>query len=314
MLDAHQLNVFLIAADTLNFTQAANALHMTQPSVSQHIQSLEKHFKTKLFLRKGRQLELTDAGGALVPVARELVRLSIHIDEMMESLQGEVYGHLMVGCSTTPGKYVLPRLLAQFHRKYPKVKVTCQVTSQVDAIKRLCEGEVHFALTSTKQDQSKEAEFRNFISDPVILIAPLDHPWAERGRINPQDLYKADFILREDESGTYSTVSDCLASKGIAINELNTFLVLGNSEAIALAVAEGIGVGFVSSMVVSRLSRGQVAPIKIKDLEICRDIYIGRQTRRPATTAQTAFWNFIQSAGEGIQEELTDELIELLGE
>ena len=80
MLDAHQLNVFLTAAETLNFTRAARELNMTQPSVSQHVQELERHFGTALFDRSGRKVSLTDAGEALLPLAREIVTLSIRID------------------------------------------------------------------------------------------------------------------------------------------------------------------------------------------------------------------------------------------
>ena len=117
MLDAHQLNIFLAAAETLSFTQAAQVLHMSQPSVSQHIKSLEQHFDAALFERAGRQLRLSDVGEALVPLARDMVNQSIHIEEAIASLSGEVFGHLKVGCSTTPGKYVLPQLLARFHNK-----------------------------------------------------------------------------------------------------------------------------------------------------------------------------------------------------
>ena len=88
MLDVHQLNVFLMAAETLSFTQAAQQLHMTQPSVSQHIQGLEHHFDTQLFFRNGRNLELTDAGMALLPLTKEAVMLSQRIDETMASLKG----------------------------------------------------------------------------------------------------------------------------------------------------------------------------------------------------------------------------------
>ena len=80
----------------------------------------------------------------------------------------------------------------------------------------------------------------------------------------------------------------------IDIHRLQTLLTLGNSEAIALSVQEGLGVGFVSSMVVDRLARDKVAKIKVKGLEICRDIFIGRQTRLPASAAQIAFWEFVQ--------------------
>ena len=185
MLDVHQLNVFLAAAETLNFTRAAQQLHMTQPSVSQHIQGLERHFDLPLFIRNGRYLELTDAGLALLPLAREAVTLSIQIDETMESLKGNIYGHLVVGCSTTPGKYILPHLLARFHNLYPLVTVTCRVSPQTHALRDLEEGQVHFALFSVNHDNIADIEAISFLCDPIVLIVPLDHPWATRGEIEP---------------------------------------------------------------------------------------------------------------------------------
>ncbi len=299
MLDAHQLRVFLTAAETLNFTQAAQRLNMSQPSVSQHIQALERHFGVPLFLRSGRTLQLTDAGLVLVPLARELVNQSILIEETMVSLQGEVYGHLLVGCSTTPGKYILPHLLAQFHTEHPEVRMTCLVSSQMQAIENLCEGRLHFALTSFGRNIcANKTEFIEFLCDPVVLIAPLNHPWTQRKYIEIEDLLEANFILREEESGTYKTVQEALARTAVPIERLHTLLTLGNSEAIAVAVQEGLGVGFVSQAVASGLGRERVSIIPVKGLDMCRKIYIGRHTRLPATKAQTAFWEFVTQLRE----------------
>lgn len=298
MLDTHQLNVFLAAAETLNFTQAAARLHMTQPSVSQHIQSLEHHFGQALFIRSGRTLELSEAGMALVPLARDIVGRSVHIEEMMKSLEGEVHGHLLVGCSTTPGKYILPHLLAKFHRLYPQVRVSCHVASQMESLERLCAGEIHLVLVSQPEMAPRELELRMFTVDPVVLIAPLDHPWAERDVIEPEELYSGDFILREDGSGTKQAVEAGLTAVGIEPDRLETLLILGNSEAIALAVEEGIGVGFVSNMVYTKLVQDRVALVNVNGLHIQRDIFIGRHSRRPATVAQTAFWDFISRTEE----------------
>lgn len=295
MLDIHQLNVFLVAAETLNFTQTAQQLHMTQPSVSQHIQYLERHFDMELFIRNGRNLELTDAGMALLPQAREAVELSIRTDELMVSLKGSIYGHLIVCCSTTPGKYLLPNLLANFHRKHPQVRVTCQVTSQVDALRSVAEGDSHFALFSMKHNQYADIEAVPFFCDPITLVAPLDHPWAKRGEIKPDDLMDGDFIMRENTSGTYSTVRDAMSEHNISIEDLRVLITLGNAEAIALAVQEGIGVGFVSQMVIDRLCKDKVAEVRIKGMTVCREIYAGHNSRRPATNAQTAFWNFLSA-------------------
>ena len=293
MLDAHQLNVFLVAAETLNFTEAAQKLHMSQPSVSQHIQSLEQQFGLTLFNRAGRHLELTDAGTALVPLAREMVGRSIQIKETMESLKGDVYGHMLVGCSTTPGKYVLPQLLAEFHRHHPRVRVTCQVAPQKTTLQLLCDGEVHFALASEYLISCKDVEFRQFMTDPVVLICPLDHPWATRQEIEPAELRETDFIVREENSGTRNAVRMAMEVHGLAEDELNVLLTLGSSEAIAIAVQEGIGVGFVSSMVYTRLVENRVATVRVRGMNIEREIYIGRNTRIPASAAQAAFWGFI---------------------
>jgi DNA-binding transcriptional LysR family regulator len=293
MLDVHQLNVFLVAADTLNFTRAARQLHLSQPSVSQHIQSLEQSLGQQLFIRSGRRIELTDAGHQLVPLARDMVERSVELEETMKSLEGEVYGHLRVGCSTTPGKYILPQLLASFHQRYPLVRMSCQVTPQRQAIEMLCEGQVHIAMVSEPHLTCTTAETRRFMVDPVHLIVPLDHPWAQRPEIALEELTEGTFILREEDSGTYRAVADGLADHGINTRELRTLLTLGSSEAIALAVQEGIGVGFVSQIVIARLVAGQVAVVPVRGLEIFREIHIGCQTRKPTTAAQRAFWQYI---------------------
>ncbi len=293
MLDVHQLNVFVVAAEALNFTQAAQQLHMTQPSVSQHIQGLERHFDTLLFLRNGRNLELTDAGMALLPLAKEAVMLSMQIDETMISLKGDLYGHLIVGCSTTPGKYILPHLLAQFHHKYPQVRVTCQVSPQADALQNLEDGNSHFALFSLSHEDFPDLEAIAFMCDQITLIAPMDHPWAERGVIEPQELLEGEFIMRETSSGTFSAVREAMAKHDVSISDLRILITLGNAEAIALAVQEGIGVGFVSKLVIDRLCRGKVAEVRVRGMEICRQIQFGRNNRRMATNAQKAFWEFL---------------------
>jgi DNA-binding transcriptional LysR family regulator len=300
MLDIHQLNVFLIAAETLNFTQAAHRLKMSQPSVSQHIQALERHFTHDLFIRYGRSLELTDAGLALIPFAREAVNLSVRIEEMMASMNGNIVGHLTVGCSTTPGKYILPQLLARFHHLHPQVRVTCQVAPQQQTMQMLDDGAVHFALTSLSGEYWPDAEFHKFICDRVCLITPLTHPWAERGSIQTEELYEAEYILREESSGTYTALREALGAANVSINDFNILLILGNSEAISMSVQEGLGVGFISEMVIDRISRNQVAKVKINGIDICRDIYIGRNIRRPTTAAQHAFWEFINQ-GEVLQ-------------
>lgn len=293
MLDAHQLNVFLTAAETLNFTEAARLLNMTQPSVSQHVQTLEQHFRSPLFVRSGRQLSLTDAGLALVPLARQMVRLSVRIDETMASLKGSVYGHLRIGCSTTSGKYILPLLLSPFLRRHPGVQATCQVSSQQRALEDLCEGRVHLALACPHECARRDVEYRLLFTDPLVLLVSDDHPWARRRRIDPEELRDVNMIMREEGSGTYDAVSRGLRSVGLEVADLNVILTLGNSEAIALAVQQGVGAGYVSRFVADRMVKEGVQVVDVRGLSLRQDVYLVQSRRHETTTAQAAFWKFV---------------------
>jgi len=305
MLDTHRLRVFLIAAETLNFSLAAKRLHMTQPSVSQHIQALEQQFGTELFVRSGRRLCLTEAGAVLVPMAEKMVSMALHAQEVMVNLKGEVHGHLYVGCSTTPGRYILPKLLSKFILRYPQVQASCQVHSRQEALRQLSQGKVHLALAST-HEFDKDCEFFKLFDDRIVLIAPLSHPWAKTGVTKLDDLLDARLILREDGSGTYSVVKSGLERVGMRIEELQPVLTLSNAEAIAMAVQEGIGVGFVSEVVVSRLVSDKVAIIHIEGLseQLRQEIYIGRNMLQPSTIAQTAFWDFVTAPKNNLSEEI----------
>ena len=290
-LNVNQLNVFLAAAETLNFTQAAQRLQVSQPSVSQHIQALEEHFGLPLFLRSGRNVELSDAGMTLMTMAREMVYLAQHIEEKMASLKGDVHGHLMVGCSTSTGRYALPKLLAAFHNQYPHVQATCHVASQAEALEMLAQGKTHLSLASNP-GVYPDLEFRKFAQERVILIVPQDHPWAAKGKVTVQELVEADFILPCETVETHAAIREALAKLDFSIYQLNTLMTLGSLEAIALSVHEGLGVSFVPEMIYDRLVRGKVVPVQVKDLDVELTIFLARNTRRPATAAQDAFWEF----------------------
>jgi len=287
----------VIAAETLNFTQTAKRLHLTQSSVSQHIKSLEVQLGVDLFERRGRSLEVTDAGRVLLPMARDIVEGSIRVAEQMELLKGEVHGHLVVGCNTAPGKYVLPSMLAKFHAHYPLVRISCQVLPARQIQEGLAEGEIHFTLSNLSDVTSEGGEYQLYLEEPILMIAPLEHPWASRDRIEPEELYDERFIMREKDSGTYVNVSDGLLDIGIDIERLDVFMEMGTSEALALAVEQGLGISFVSKMIVDKICPDRVAVVQVKGLNILQPIYLGRQTAFPATAAQAAFWEYVRDAG-----------------
>jgi len=293
MLSVHQLSVFVTAAETLNFTVTAKRLHLTQSSVSQTIKALESQLEVELFERKARTLKITDAGNVLLPMAREIVQDSIRATERMELMKQQVHGHLIIGCNTAPGKYVLPILLAKFNKVYPAVRFTCKVLPQDQALNQLAEGDIHFAFTNVGEMNHGTTEIQLYLQEPLVLIAPEGHAWLERDQIEPDDLYEGRFIMREAGSGTFENVKRGLGELGIDIANLNIFMEMGTSEAIALAVQQGLGVGFISKMILQKICQDNVRSVKVRGLEIIQNIYFGRQKVHPASSAQVAFWNFI---------------------
>lgn len=291
MLELYPLQVFLVAAETENFSETGRRLNLSQPSVSLQMRGLETQLGVRLFDRSGRQIALTEVGQALVPMARELVTQAIRIEEAMASMQGEVVGLLKVGCSTAVGKYILPRLLARVRENHTHVQAVCHVTTRNLALQMLSEGEVHVALTSVREPL-KNVEYRPFLTDHIVLVVPPDHRWAQNGGvIHPDDLLEEQFILREETSGTRNTLSDALAWHDLSLDHLNVVLTLGNSEAISMAVQEGIGIAFVSYLVAAEaIKNGALIPIAVEGMALDKTLYMARHTGRPATRAQTAFW------------------------
>jgi DNA-binding transcriptional LysR family regulator len=292
MLNLVELRTFSTAAETENFSEAARRLGITQPSVSMQIRSLEKALGAQLFERSGRTVRLTDVGRTLVPLARDLVERSIRVEESIASLEGEVIGVLTIGCTTAAGKYVVPRLLAGLRAHHPRVEVVCHVTTRRHALDLLRDGEAQIAITSLKEP-AKDIEYRPFATDRIVLITPPDHPWAlGGGPITPRDLAGGQFIRREEGSGTLSAVKEALAWHDLSLDHLPTVMTLGNSEAIWMAVAEGLGVAFVSSMVAAPpAAMGSVAVVEVAGLQLTRTLYMVRDVARPASRAQSAFWD-----------------------
>ncbi len=295
MFNINDLIVFLEAAECGTFSEAGRNLHLSQPAISQKIDSLQKHFGTKLFIRHGRTMRLTEAGQVLKPMAKELIGTAHRLEETMVSLQGEVVGEMTIGCSTASGKYLLPGLIAAFRQHYPMVRINVQVTSRNSVLEKLASGDVGLGVSSKRIDQ-RDLEYRDFFTDDVILIVPADHPWAEFARIYPDDLLDEPMILREELAGTREVLFDALRQQDIYPEMLNVAMELGNAEAIVMAVEEKIGVAFVSRLSAARgLELGNVKEVIVDGMTLRRSISMVRNNHIPPTRAQIEFWDFVHT-------------------
>ena len=292
--DLIKLKSFLHAAEDLSFSDAANHMHLTQPTISHHIKTLERELGVELFVRSGSNLKLTEAGRLLLPRARKLIHQAIETHEMMASLQDGIVGHLRIACSTTAGKYILPLLAARFCQRYPGIRVSILTCTPEHVVPRLLESDANLGVASSYEACGNGMECQTFFRDSITLIVPADHPWAFCQSIGPEDLVEEPMIIREPTSGTRRVMLTELAKHDITLDDLNIFLELGNAEAIVRTVVAGFGVSFVSTLATAcPLERGNVVEVPVAGLELQRRIYMVRCSLDEPNRPQEAFWSFV---------------------
>ena len=295
MVDIDKIGTFVRAAETLNFSEAAKQLHMSQPTVSHHIKLLEQEMGGVLFIRTNSGLELTEAGKVFLPWARRLLHDTNDMQAMMSSLQNDVVGELRIACSTTAGKYVLPQLAARFCQHFPGVKVRILACMPEDVTLRLLEGEAHIGVLSREITEAG-LESQEFFRDTITLVVPANHRWAFRKNIEAGELLEEQLIIREETSGTRRVVLSELAKYDIGLDDLNIFMELGNAEAIVRTVAAGYGVAFVSKLATAcPLERGNVVDLDVDGLDLKRTIYMARKAGSSPHRPRDAFWGFIHA-------------------
>ena len=308
MVELSALRVFLVAAEERNFSHAAQRLHMTQSAVSQNIQNLERSYKVELFNRLGRTVELSEAGQTILPMVREVLLAARLLEDGLQEVNNQVGGELLIGCSTSAGKYLLPTLLAEFRHDYPAVHPRVKIISRDAVMERLLNRTVPIGIAS-RRIEHREIESVPLFDDRIILIVHPSHPWAEFGRAFPSDLLDQPFISREDTSGTCETVMEGLKPQNITIDNFNVVMELGNTEAIEMAVEHGVGIAFVSEMVAARgLALGCIKKVEVEGLDLRRRIFMARHIGSPFTRAQSLFWDFAKSQYEKLNNEIWNSL------
>lgn len=311
MVNLPELKVFVAAAEELNFSRAAQRLHLSQSAVSQNIQSIEKNYGVELFLRHGRSVHLSESGQAILPMARETLNAARLVEDTLLNIRGEVAGELTIGCATTSGRYLLPALLAAFCAEYPAVRTRISATGRRQVIESLLNQTLALGLINRKAEQ-RELNCIPIFEDKIVLIVSPAHPWAESGLAQPTDLPLQPFIRREDSSGVCEAIFQALKAFGISSGDLNVVLEVSSAESAELAVEEGLGMAFVSELTAARgLALGRVRQVEVEGMRLAQTVYLCRQTASILTRAEEKFWQFAQDKRHNLAETLLANLKDL---
>lgn len=236
-----QLRLFLALADHGSITAAARACHITQPTVSMQLKELADSVGLPLYEQIGKKLYLTDAGKALAQTARNMVGEWAAFEQQIDAMKGLTRGQLRVAVVST-AKYFVPRLLGRFCAEHPDIDIALEVLNRNGVVERLRENRDDLYIMSMPPTDI-ELEQQAFLSNPLVVIAPLSHPLASQSAIPLARLQSERFILRERGSGTRLAADAHFSRLGFAPQ---VRLELGSNEAIKQAVAGGLGLAVMS--------------------------------------------------------------------
>jgi DNA-binding transcriptional LysR family regulator len=293
-VDIRRLEVFCKVVDLGSFTRAAEAALLSQPSVSEHIRTLEDQFGEKLIDRLGRSAQPTHAGKILYQYARRIINLKDEVTQAISQYQGNLVGQLAVGASTIPGAYLLPRQIEAFKSEHLAVELMLKISGTAQIVDEVLNGRLELGLVGTQwKDQRIECE--QMFGDELVLTVHPDHPWASRQSVLPAELMDTPFILREPGSGTRMEMVQFLKDAGVECSHFQVVAEMGSNEAVRQGVRAQIGVSILSLLSVQEdLDRGMLCRVAIQGVTMPRSFYLIQRKNRQLSPLATAFYHHLQ--------------------
>jgi len=294
-VDLRQLEIFVKVAELGSFSRAAQSLFLTQPTVSEHIRTLEDELGVRLLDRLGRGAVVTKGGALLLGYAQRMLALSREARQAMESFQGRMSGDLLVGASTIPGEYILPALIGRFKEKFPDIAITLLIGGSQAVTEWVLEGRAEIGVVGARSGH-RAIEYRELLPDDIVLIVGATHPWQGRPLVTLDELRAEPLLLREQGSGTRAALESALAAAGTDIGAFRVVGEMGSTQAIKQAVKAGVGVSLVSRRAVEEECRaGSVWCLRVQDLKISRAFYLATHRERSRSPLAEAFRAFVET-------------------
>ena len=296
-MELRKLEVFCKVVELKSFTKAAEAVLLSQPTVSEHIRSLEEELGQKLIDRLGREAEPTPVGSLLYRYAVRMLKLQSEAFESVENYGGNLVGRIMIGAGTIPGTYLLPNIIGRFRRKYSTIKATLRISGSQSIASDVLSGKLDMAVIGARWKE-KGLEWQKIFSDRLVLVVGIDHPWAERDSVELTELLTEPFILRESASGTRRVINQILENQGVNPSDLQEVAEIGSTVAIKEAVKAGLGVSILSVRSVEQdVQCGLLKTVDLEGIRMERPFYLIKRLNRELSPVSTVFWEYLLLEG-----------------
>ena len=253
------LRSFHAVAENRGFTAAANALHISQPTVTTQVKELEERYGVELLLRLGRRVELTETGAALFDISRRIMKLHEEADELLLSSGKLTTGQLRIAAV---GPFHATEMVARFLAQYPSIKVSMLLGNSDQTLARILELEADVAILAHVVEDSRVHSIP-FSTHEVVVFVNADHPWHGRKHVSIAELGGQPLILRETGSTTRRAFEAAAEKAGVTIKP---FLEIGSREGVWKAVERGLGIGVVADF--EFVAHPRLDTIRIADADV----------------------------------------------
>lgn len=299
-MDQHLL-VFVTVVEKESFSRAAEALHMTQPAVSQYIQVLENTYGVKLLDRNNKFVRLNKAGEIVYFHAKEILGLYTKMQVLMDDLTNRASGSLSIGASYTFGEYVLPHFIAKLHHEFPLIRPSIVIGNTRKIADLVLRHQLDIGIIEGNLE-STQLKIDPFADDQMVVVVSAHHRLARlEGEVEASELEKETWLVREVGSGTREATERIIRELSIAPKEMMEF---GSTQLIKESVESGLGISFLSHLAIRKeLSMGLLKIVRVKGTPLKRDFSIVLQSAFQTKALEVfvkilreskGFWNSVE--------------------
>lgn len=255
-----QVEGFLEVARRGSVSRAAEALFITQPTLTARLHGLERELGAKLFLRTPRGMRLTDAGRAWVPFAERAMRALVEGREALEEVKTASAGHLTIGSALAVSTYILPDLLERFVSSHPRVEVAVRTGHSEDVVEMVLRDEVQLGLG--RAINNPDLDVRTFHREELVLVCAPDHPFAKRRSVTLPEVTNEKLIMF-DRTSSYSEITQsAFVTSGV---RLRRYMEMDSIEAAKKMVERGLGVALLPRSSVDReVDAGTICRVRLR--------------------------------------------------
>jgi DNA-binding transcriptional LysR family regulator len=256
-----QVEGFLEVARRGSVSRAAEALFITQPTLTARLHGLERELGARLFVRTPRGMRLTEAGHAWVPFAERAMRALVEGRDALEQVMSASAGHLLIASAPAVSTYVLPGLLERFVAAHPRVEVSVRTGHSEDIVDLVLREDVQLGLG--RQIHHPDLELRPFHKEVLVLVCASDHPFTKRRSVTMAEATDEKLIMFDRTSSYYEITHAALLSSRV---KLKRYMELDSIEAAKKMVERGLGVALLpATAVVREVEEKHLTRVKVRD-------------------------------------------------